>query len=177
MEDASETGKSMELPAVILGDRGDDEGPGVRVLPGRIPEHQVLHPVYLAVGIAAALALYFSISTGEWHPLMVGLAWGLLFCWYWIYAVGWRYRRRVMKYFALLMSTTTALTLTFVTTARIGLMPVPEAGELITRDEQPLLVVVAVLTMSSLVAVLVHTVYLGRGYRQKRVNHDNDDSA
>ncbi len=177
MEDAFETGKSMELPAVIIGERGDDERPGVRVLPGRVPEHRVLHPAYLAVGAAAVLALYFSLNTGEWHPMMVGLGWGLLFCWYWVYGVGWRYRRRVMKYFALLMSTATALTLTFVTTARIGSMTVPEAGELIPRDGQPLLGVVAVLTMTSLIAVLAHAVYLGRGYRQKRVNHDNGDSA
>lgn len=166
----------MELPAVILGDRGDDDQPRVRVLPGRIEPRKVLHPAYTAVGAAGTLAMYFSLTTGEWHPVMVMLGWGLLFCWYWVYAVGYRYRRWMMKYFAVVMGGFTAVTLTLVTAARVAAMAVPDNGQLLTRAPQPTLVAVAVLTTASLAAVISHVVYLGRGYRQKTVDGHNGDN-
>lgn len=168
---------SMELPAVILGDRGDQQQPRVRVLPGKVPMHKVLHPAYIAVGIAGVLATYFSLSSGEWHPLMVVAGWGLLFCWYWVYGVGYRYQRRIMKYFSLLMGTATAASLTLVATVRGTSMAVPDSGSLTFRGPRPILFGVAILTTLSLAAVVTHVVYLGRGYRQKTVNRDNGEAT
>lgn len=174
LSDVDQSGRpSMELPAVILGERGDRDEPRVRVLPGRVPLYRVLHPAYAAVGIAGVLATYFSLGSGEWHPLMVLLGWGLLFCWYWVYAVAYRYRRKAMKYFSLLMGTVTAGSLTVVAAVRGTSMAVPEGGQLAIRSPRPVLFGVAVLTTLSLAAVFTHVLYLGRGYRQKAVNEDN----
>lgn len=167
---------SMELPAVILGDQGEEDEPKVRVLPGRVPMYKVLHPAYVAVAVAGVLATYFSLSSGEWHPLMVLVGWGLLFCWYWVYAVAYRYRRRIMKYFSLAMGTLTAASLTLAATVRGTSMAVPEGADLVIRSPRPLLFVVAGLTTLSLAAIFTHVIYLGRGYRQKAVNRDNRTS-
>lgn len=162
----------MELPAVIMGETGDDE-PQVRLLPGRVPKSAVLYPAYAAVGFAAVSAGYFSLETGEWHPVMVLLGWGLLFCWYWVYGIAYHYRRRVMKYFAVAMSMLTAGSLVMISAVRGAAMAVPVEGELMVRDAQPLLFLTAALTTLSVAALLTHIAYLGRGYRQKPVDDDN----
>lgn len=167
--------RSMELPAVIIGERGEeDEQPRTRVLPGRIPKHFVLYPAYAAVGLAALLATRFSLSTGEWHPMMTLAGWGLLYCWYWVYGVGYRYRRWFMKYFALLMSTVTAGSLIMVSAVRATSLAVPAESGLAVRDSEPMLFFVIGLTTLSLAAVFTHAVYLGRGYRQKRLHANNE---
>ncbi len=169
--------RSLELPAVIIGERGDDaEQLRYRVLPGRVSKHLVLYPAYAAVGLAGLLAAHFSIRSGEWHPLMTVVGWGLLFCWYWVYAVAYRYRRRFMKVFSLSMATLTAGSLVLVAALRSTSMAVPAGGELVIRQSQPLLIAVAVLTTLSLAAVFTHAIYLGRGYRQKRL-HDNNEAG
>ena len=169
--------QSMELPAVILGDRGDDESPPARVLPGKVPKQLVLYPAYGAVALATVLAIRFSLHSAEWHPLMVSLAWGLLFCWYWVYGVAYRYRRRLMKYFALTVSAVTAGSLTFISAARATSMAVPDGADLVVRDTYPTLFITAALTTLSFAAVMTHVLYLGRGYRQKSINDDNKDAT
>ena len=169
--------QSLELPAVIIGDRGDDDDRlEVRLLPGRIPKSLVLYPVYAAVGLAALLATHFSLRTGEWHPLMPLLGWGLLYCWYWVYGVAYRYRRWMMKFFALFMATVTAASLALVASVRSASMAVPTGEGLQLRPDQPILVAVTVLTLASLAAIYLHVIYLGRGYRQKRLHGNNDRS-
>ena len=171
----SPASRSMELPAVILGDRGeDDEQPPVRVLPGRVPKYVALYPAYAAALLAGMLAVHFSLRTGEWHPLMPLLGWGLLWCWYWVYGVAYRYRRTIMKYYSLLVGAVTAGSLIMISAVRALAMPVPGEGSLVVRGPQPLLFAVAVLTTLSLAAVITHVVYLGRGYRQKSLDGDNE---
>ncbi len=168
---------SLELPAVIIGERRDESGPTpiVRLLRGRVHQSLVLYPAYGMVGLAGVLAAHFSVSTGELHPAMMLAGWGLLYCWYWVYGVAYRYRRWMMKYFALAMSVFTAASLTLVSALRGTSMAVPQNGELALRGAQPLLFAVAVLTTLSLAFVITHAVYLGRGYREKRLRDTNED--
>ncbi len=160
---------SLELPAVIIGERRDEAGekPLVRVLRGRVYQSVVLYPAYVMALLAGVLATHFSVNTGEFHPVMVLVGWGLLYCWYWVYGVAYRYRRWMMKYFSLLMSVLTAASLTLVAALRGTSMMVPQNGELALRGTQPILFVVAALTTLSMAAVIAHAVYLGRGYREK----------
>lgn len=160
--------QSLELPAVIIGDHGKKQTqPRVRILPGRVPESVVLYPAYACVCVASLLASHFAISTGEWNPVMALTGWGLLFSWYWVYGVAYRYRRRLMKYFSLMMATVTAATLVWVSALRSSTIHVPGDAGLVLRDGQPLLVLTAILSALSLAAILAHVVFLGRGYREK----------
>ncbi len=169
------TERSLELPAVIIGDRGsEEERPAVRVLPGRLPESVVLYPAYTLVGAAALLTTHYSLDSGELSPLMTFFGWGLLFCWYWVYGVAYRYRRRMMKYFSLFMCGVTAGSLSVVTAVRSTSMAVPVDGELVVRGAQPILFFAAALTTLSLTLIITHVVYLGRGYRQKQLDSENE---
>lgn len=170
--------RSLELPAVIIGDRGsEEERPQVRVLPGRVPKSVVLYPAYTLVGASALLTTHFSLNSGEWSPLMTFFGWGLLFCWYWVYGVAYRYRRRLMKYFSLIMSGITAGSLIMITAVRGTSMAVPTEGELALRGAQPILFLASLLLTLSLAAIITHTVYLGRGYRQKELDSQNESAT
>lgn len=167
--------RSLELPAVIIGERGsEEERPTARVLPGRMPESVVLYPAYTLVGAAALLTTHYSLNTGEWNPLMTFFGWGLLFCWYWVYGVAYRYRRWMMKFFALIMCVVTAGSLSVVAAVRSTSMAVPVDGVLVVRQAQPILFLAAGLTTLSLTLIITHVVYLGRGYRQKQLDSENE---
>jgi hypothetical protein len=161
--------RSLELPAVIIGDRGQKEAqPRVRLLPGRVPESVLLFPAYTLVGIATLIAGHFAVTTGEWNLLVTLLGWGLLLSWYWVYGVTFRYRRLLMKLFALVMSGLTAGSLTFVSAVRAGSLRAPAEGVLVVREAIWSMTLCAGLTGVSLVLILSHAVYFGRGYREKR---------
>lgn len=167
-EPASIQERTLELPAVIIGDRGEDSAPlEVRLLPGRVHESLVLYPAYIAVGVAALLAAHFAFKTGEWNVLMTFLGWGLLYCWYWVYGVAYRYRRWIMKYFSFMMSLLTASSLAFVSALRAAATHVPTPEGLVLREPQPLIFLAAILTTLSAAAILAHMLFLGRGYREK----------
>ena len=60
-----------------------------------------LYPAYILTLSAGGLASQFALRTEEWSTIPVMLAWTLLFIWYWLYGVAFRYRRPVLKYFSL----------------------------------------------------------------------------
>ena len=60
-----------------------------------------LYPAYILTFGAGGIAANFAIGSPEWSPGPVTLAWALLFLWYWLYGVAFRYRRPVLKYFSL----------------------------------------------------------------------------
>ena len=160
--------RSLELPAVIIGDRGNrNAAPVERLLPGRVPESLVLYPAYTLTLMAGILGAQWALRTEELNPLMLLLAWCLLFCWYWVYGVAYRYRRWLMKSFALFISSLTALALTFFSALRSTSLYLPAEAGLALRPPQPILLVVAALTLISLAAIISHVLYLGRGYRKK----------
>lgn len=160
--------RTLELPAVIIGDRGEDQAPlEVRLLPGRVHESLVLYPVYTLVGTSALISAHFALKTGEWNVVMTLMGWGLLYCWYWVYGVAYRYRRWIMKYFSLMMSLITAGSLAFVSALRGAANHVPAQEGLILRGVEPAMIIAATLTTLSAAAILAHVFFLGRGYREK----------
>lgn len=60
-----------------------------------------LYPAYFLTFSAGGIAINFAAQSREWATFPVALAWGLLFLWYWLYGVAFRYRRPVLKYFSL----------------------------------------------------------------------------
>ncbi len=164
--------RSMELPVVVLGDSNAGESPAERLLPGRVEASWVLYPCYLLVIVSGSLAVNFAIDTFEWSPLVVFLAWILLFTWNWVYGVAYRYRRRVMKYMAVMMSVVMGLGLAALCWERGQPQLVATAAdlsaELIERAEVRRLLVACWLMVLSTAGLLAHVVFLGRGYRVKR---------
>lgn len=127
----------------------------------------MLYPAYGLSLFSGILSAHWAIRSGELNPFVVLLSFLLLFCWYWVYGVAYRYRRRLMKLLASAMSTFTAATLVFLTLLRASPLYVPGDDGLGTRASQPILILVAFMTALSLVAICVHLFYLGRGYREK----------
>ncbi|RAL24930.1 hypothetical protein DL240_01600 [Lujinxingia litoralis] len=166
-ESAPET-RTTEAPRVVLGERGEAARPEVRLLPGRIKASRLLYPAYLLVWVGAGLASLFAWARAEWHPLMVFVGWGALFCWYWVYGVAYRYRRSLMKVMAVGMSVLMGLVLIWVSLTRAAPMRVPQGGELVERGALVLPGAAGVATALSLAVVLAHLLYFGRGYREKR---------
>lgn len=60
-----------------------------------------LYPAYILTLSSGGLAAKFAIDSQAWATVPVMLAWSLLFIWYWLYGVAFRYRRPVLKYFSL----------------------------------------------------------------------------
>lgn len=164
--------RSMELPVVVLGSSDAGERPAERLLPGRIEASWVLYPCYLLVIVSGSLVVNFAIDTFEWSPMVVLLAWVLLFTWNWVYGVAYRYRRRIMKYFSVTMSIVMGLGLAALCWERGQPQLVATAAdvsaELIERAEVRRLLVACWLMVLSTAALLAHVLFLGRGYRVKR---------
>lgn len=162
--------RSMELPAVIIGDRGAERtAPEERLLPGRLPESVVLYPAYALSLSAGILVAHWSLSTGELNPVMALLAFALLFSWHWVYGVSYRYRRYMMKLIALVMITLTGTSLVFLMALRSLALYVPGDGGLELRSAQPSLSLAALLTALSVAGIFSHVLFLGRGYRKKKL--------
>ncbi len=163
----------MELPVVVLGETGAGEKPAERLLPGRVEASWLLYPCYLLVILSGSLAVNFAIDTLEWSPVVVLVAWVLLFTWNWVYGVAYRYRRRYMKYLAVVMSLVLGLGLAAMCWERAQPQLVAVAGslagELIERGEVRRLILASWLMVLGTVLLMVHVVFLGRGYRVKRV--------
>lgn len=171
-------GTSTELPVVVLGEAGSGRGPGPRLLFGRVDERRVLYPAYGLVFIAGALAVTFAMEHPEWAVGPVGLAWFVLFGWIWFYGVAYRYRRRLLKY----TSVTVVLGLSWLligfcidrARAQIAMGGpvqdmVVQGSPLIERAYAPELVWAGGITAIAAALVVVHVVFLGRGYREKKV--------
>lgn len=88
------------------GPRGPDrsKNPDIVVRRGRNKQLDVrwfLYPAYILTFVAGGIAANFATGSEEWKAGPVGVAWGILFLWYWLYGVAFRYRRPVLKYFSL----------------------------------------------------------------------------
>ncbi|TXD43495.1 hypothetical protein FRC96_01655 [Lujinxingia vulgaris] len=167
-QDAPSPARSTEAAPVVLGERSGAAAPAVRLLPGRVEASRVLYPGYLLVWVGASLASLFAWRRAEWHPLMVFVGWGGLFCWYWVYGVAYRYRRRLMKVLAVGMSALVGAVLIWVSATRAAPMRVPVDGVLVERGALLLPGLAAVATTLSLALLIAHLLYFGRGYREKR---------
>ena len=163
----------MELPVVVLGSSDAGERPAERLLPGRVEASWILYPCYLLVILSGSLVVNFAIDTQEWSPVVVSLAWVLLFTWNWVYGVAYRYRRRFMKYMSITMSIVMGFGLAALCWERgqpqLVATLVEVGAVLVERGEVRRLVLASWLIAVSTIGLLVHVVFLGRGYRVKRV--------
>lgn len=156
---------------MVLGETGAGEKPAERLLPGRVEASWLLYPCYLLVILSGSLVVNFAIDTFEWSPVVVLVAWILLFTWNWVYGVAYRYRRRFMKYLSVMMSVVLGLGLAAMCWERAQPQLVAVvgdlAGALIERGEVRRLILASWLMVLGTMLLLVHVVFLGRGYRVK----------
>jgi len=167
----SDASVSTELPLVVLGEdvEASQEAPRVRLLQGRIHEAWVMYPVYGLVLGAGLLAVRFAATTAEWSAIVVGLAWFLLFVWNWFYGVAYRYRRPLLKYSSVLVVLALTAALAYFSMERAAAQrAMISMNEIAERPEAPTLYWAAVATMVAAALLVLHLVFLGRGYRRKQ---------
>ena len=158
----------VELPTVTLGDPDDDgPAPSVRLLQGRAPLRWTTYPIYAALFISGGAALDTALRTREWEPGVVVLAWALLYLWIAVYSVAWSYRRVILQALILLLLTGYHGVLAFLCIDRAAPQGVWNGAQLIVRPELPPLQWSAALLLTSACWLLVHALYLGRGYRSR----------
>ncbi len=167
----------MELPEVVLGGEEAREKPQTRLLPGRVEVNWTLYPCYLLVLVSGSLVVNYSIDTGEWALGMVVAAWVLLFIWNWVYGVAYRYRRALIKYFSFLMAVVMGLGLAALSWEKGQPQLVAIAGELVARGEVTRLVWACWMMVVNPALLVFHMVFLGRGYRVKRLRVKSVDQA
>jgi hypothetical protein len=170
-------GQATELPVVVLGGESGRVKPMVRLLPGRVYISVVLYPIYVLIVVAAIVAVNFALQTAEWSPSVVALAYGLFFCWNWVYGVAYRYRRWLLKFMALTASLFMGLSLTYLVWERAQAQLVPIDGRLVMRAAEASLDVVWFATLLSTILLLLHVLILGRGYREKRARVNGSEMA
>jgi hypothetical protein len=158
---------TVELPRVVLGsDEAARRAPRERVLPGRVDLRWLSYPAYVACILGAGITVNFAIDSREWAAGPVALAWTMLLFWEWIYGVAYHYRRRVLKYGALLLIAGLTFALAALCMERAQAQWVVAGGELVERGRVAGLEGAALLTSLSGVLVAAHAVVLGRGYRR-----------
>lgn len=166
---SNDAGMSAELPVVVLGEKGKDvhTAPAERLLQGRVPETRVLYPCYVLVAISGLITISFAVDSPEWASIPVALAWFFLFVWYWFYGVAYRYRRRLLKYTSVSVILLVSTALSALSIDR-GLAQVAFNGNHIAhRGPVPMLYWATVLVIVAAILLIVHVVFLGRGYRRK----------
>ena len=160
---------SAEFPAVTLGDAGESATPRHRLLLGRVHEAWALYPAYAMELVAGGIACLFALQSSEWSVVPVGLTWFLLYTWVWFYGVAYRYRRRFFRYFSLFILLGASSMIAYLCFDRAAVQLVFDGQHLVERAAEPTLVWSGVLTLAAAVVVLVHVVFLGRGYRERKV--------
>ncbi len=168
--DESRSSVSAEFPAVTLGEAGDgSETPRRRLLQGRFHEAWALYPAYAMQLVAGGIAVLFALQSEEWSAIPVGLAWFLLYVWVWFYGVAYRYRRRFFRYFSLLILMSSSGAIAFLCFDRAAAQRIWDGERLIVRTAESTLVWSGTLTIAASILILAHVVFLGRGYRERKV--------
>lgn len=128
----------------------------------KLDERWFLYPAYLLAFSGGFLASHFAAGSPEWSPLPVLLAWGLLFVWYWLYGVAFRYRRPALKYFALAASVAFGVLLTaFCIDRALPQLAAADEG-VAARGAVLRLVWAAITTGLSCVLIVTHTLLFSR---------------
>lgn len=160
---------TVELPAVVLGEEQVQAvRPMRRLLPGIVDLRWAVYPAYVLCFIAGGIAVNVAIDGREWAAGPVALAWSLLFLWEWVYAVAYRYRRTLLKYFSGLMVLVVGGLLTLLVWERGQPQLVATLQGLVERPAVRSLSLAAFCTAMSAALVVLHLAALGRGYREKR---------
>jgi hypothetical protein len=162
--------RSTELPVVVM-DAGEQAGaaPAHRLLHGRVAPGWVLGPAYALVVGSSLLAIDASIGSNEWSVVVVVIAWGQLYVWIWFYRIAWSYRRPLLEIFSLAASLLFAAGLALACYDRAAPQQTLVDGALAPRDALTELYWAGHILWGVCVALFAHAVYLGRGYRRKKI--------
>jgi hypothetical protein len=168
---------------VVLGsDEAARAAPRKRVLPGLVDLRWLVYPAYVACFFGGGLAVNFAIDTQEWAAPPIAISWMALFFWEWIYGVAYRYRRRFLKYFSVLLvvGLSAALAAFCWERAEPQLVATTQAfasagleGGLVERAHVDSLDWAAVFALMSGALILLHVIILGRGWRDTRGYREN----
>lgn len=170
VELAEPSSVSAELPPVTLGDAGESRTPRRRLLQGRVHEAWALYPAYAMELVAGGIAALFAIQSPEWSVVPVGLTWFLLYLWVWFYGVAYRYRRRFFRYSTLLILMVTSGLVAFFCFDRAAEQVAFDGRTIVMRAAEPTLAWSGILTVAAAILIAVHVLFLGRGYRERKVD-------
>ena len=170
-----DTDTATTHPVVVLGAPSPAASGAAqrRALRGRVNARWFVYPVYgLVVGSGGIVCLTIW-TTREWAMGPVILAWGVLLVWCRLYTLTWRYRRRILGGLTVVSTFALHLVLIAATWERAGAKAL--AGhhrrlELTEHAWSPGLGAGAVMLGLSLVLLLLHWAWFGRGWREKRVS-------
>ena len=167
-ENDADASISQELPVVVLGDSEAVVEPPRRLLQGRVPIRWVLWAMYTLYVLAGTLAAVFANRFGEWHWGPVLAAWGMLYIWAWLYAVGYTYRRGFIKFLSTVAMLVLHPAVAWFCYDRAKPRQRPEGATLVTRDVDAMVELAGTLTLVAFGLFLAHFLFLGRGYRDKK---------
>lgn len=177
-EVADATLASTELPTVVLGTTaGDHLEQRERVLPGRAPPSVIFYPIYLLLVLSGGLAANVALDTDEWSFAVIVQAGVLMFAWNWLYVIAWTYRRTLLKYFSALCAMGLEILIGLLSLDRAAPQRVPGEGlQLVARGPLPSLEWAAWLLFACAALMLLHIVWVGRGWRTKAREGAQDDA-
>ena len=125
--------------------------------------------MYLLILAAGGLAVNFALDTPEWSSPVVALGWLLLAQWTWFYGVAFQYRRRLLRFTSTTMVLLLSAALTALTLDRAAAQ-VAMAGPQTLAERESAVALYWAAGATVLVAglLVLHLVFLGTGYRQKK---------
>ena len=170
---------TTQLPVVTLGKPAAQASPGPqprRVVMGRVPAAVIAWPIYgvmSGAGLLAALAA----TPREWSLGALLVTWLTMTLWVWMYFVAWTYRRRWLKRAALWMALGMQGGMAAICLDRAQPQWIHNP-QLVERAALPMMRWAGIMLLVGALLLLAHGLYLGRGYRAKRLApHPSDHDA
>ena len=132
---------------------------------GRVDDRWVLYPSYTLSILAGLIATNAAFELPGWVPGPVFAGWAVLVGWIWLYSVGYRYRRPVMTWFSFTATIGMGSLLTWVALDRAPPQLAPAGTDTTVRMLLPELMWAGAFTGGTVVLILLHALFLGRGRR------------
>jgi hypothetical protein len=132
---------------------------------GRVDDRWILYPSYTLSILAGLIATNTAFELSGWKAGPVFAGWAVLVGWIWLYSIGYRYRRPIMTWFSFAAIMLLGPFLTFVALDRAPPQLVASGQETALRSMLSELVWVGGFTGGTVVLILLHALFLGRGRR------------
>ena len=134
-----------------------------RPVDSRLQGRLAIYAAVLMAVVAGGFAVNFSLDSGEWSVGPVAVGWFLLCVWYWLYSVGFRYGRPLLKYFSLTAGLTFGGLLTAVCFDRASAQVAATADGAFRRGAVGALFWAGFVTAASAAAIAIHALVVGSG--------------
>lgn len=145
-------------------DRGDRPSPGQRgPVHDRLSRRLPIYAAYVMSYVGGGFAVSFATDSKEWFAGPVALAYLLLFGWYWLYSVGYRYGRPLLKYFSLTAGMAFGAILAAVCLDRAPAQFAAGPEGAFNRGAVPSLYWAGFITAASALVIFIHALVLGSG--------------